>query len=207
MNKFERLLFIISEINRRRCMTVREIADSCGVTERTVYRDIRSLHQANVPLYYDKGYRLARAQTFDFVDLDAKDLELISYCINSNPLIDYSYFRPRLRFLDNLLLGSRPDIPGDHRALLFENGHSCSTAKESQDGNLVSKVFFAILEKFKISIHLEDCNSTDRLLIPVGLKATSVGLMIKARKSPRSTVREIPLANVRAITVSSQKFA
>jgi predicted DNA-binding transcriptional regulator YafY len=37
---------------------VRALAEKCGVTERTIYRDIVSLSMANIPIYFDRGYRL-----------------------------------------------------------------------------------------------------------------------------------------------------
>jgi len=39
-------------------MKASDLAKKCGVTERTIYRDITSISAANIPIYFDGGYRL-----------------------------------------------------------------------------------------------------------------------------------------------------
>ena len=37
---------------------VKDLASRCGVTERTIYRDMNDISGSNIPIYYDNGYRL-----------------------------------------------------------------------------------------------------------------------------------------------------
>ena len=59
MAKYDRLLYILNLLRSRKNLNARNIAEECGVTERSIYRDILSLSEANVPIYYDCGYKLA----------------------------------------------------------------------------------------------------------------------------------------------------
>ncbi len=58
MKKTERLLYIVSVLRTNRRLRACDLARRCEVTERTIYRDIISISEANIPIYYDGGYKL-----------------------------------------------------------------------------------------------------------------------------------------------------
>ena len=63
MNKSGRLLYILSLLRNNKSLDARKLAKMCGVTERTIYRDLTTLSEANIPIFYHKGYKLA-SETF-----------------------------------------------------------------------------------------------------------------------------------------------
>ena len=66
MNRFDRVTSILLLLQTRSVVTAGFLADEFSVTERTIYRDIRTLENAGVPIgseagvgyYLEKGYRL-----------------------------------------------------------------------------------------------------------------------------------------------------
>jgi len=58
MRKTERLLYILSLLRTHRRLRAADLARKCEVTERTIYRDIISISAANIPIYFDGGYKL-----------------------------------------------------------------------------------------------------------------------------------------------------
>jgi len=58
MKKTERLLYILSLLRTNHRLRSCDLAKRCEVTERTIYRDIISISEANIPIYYDGGYKL-----------------------------------------------------------------------------------------------------------------------------------------------------
>ncbi|MCK4856656.1 MAG: YafY family transcriptional regulator [candidate division Zixibacteria bacterium] len=58
MSKSARLLTILNLLRSNRRLTTGALATRCGVSERTIYRDVVSLAQAGAPIYYDHGYKL-----------------------------------------------------------------------------------------------------------------------------------------------------
>lgn len=58
MKRLERLTAILSYLQSRRFTSITQIEDKFGVSERTIFRDLRSLEEAGVPLGFerDKGY-------------------------------------------------------------------------------------------------------------------------------------------------------
>jgi predicted DNA-binding transcriptional regulator YafY len=59
LTKCDRLLYIINRLRCRKNLNAEVLARECEVTERTIYRDIVSLSEARIPVYYDNGYKLA----------------------------------------------------------------------------------------------------------------------------------------------------
>ena len=58
MSKFARLLQVLNLVRSRQGISAKELALECQVSRRTIFRDILSLSSAEVPVYYEKGYRL-----------------------------------------------------------------------------------------------------------------------------------------------------
>lgn len=55
MNRFDRLTAILIHLQSKKIVLAQEIADRFDVSLRTIYRDIRSLEQAGVPILGEKG--------------------------------------------------------------------------------------------------------------------------------------------------------
>jgi len=58
MTKAERLIYLVNMIKNRGAIYVKDMANECGVSDRTIYRDMKSLSRMNIPLYNQNGYRL-----------------------------------------------------------------------------------------------------------------------------------------------------
>ena len=55
MNRFDRITAMLVQLQTRRVVKAQDMADQFGVSLRTVYRDIRSLEEAGVPLAGEAG--------------------------------------------------------------------------------------------------------------------------------------------------------
>jgi predicted DNA-binding transcriptional regulator YafY len=58
-DRLPRLLKLIHTIQAHPGLTAEELARECGVVSRQIYRDLKELDYAGVPLYNENGYRLA----------------------------------------------------------------------------------------------------------------------------------------------------
>ncbi|WP_243665235.1 helix-turn-helix transcriptional regulator [Rhodothermus marinus] len=54
-NRTERLFALILLLQTRPGLTARQLAEHFGVSRRTIFRDLRALSEANVPLTYAEG--------------------------------------------------------------------------------------------------------------------------------------------------------
>jgi len=86
MPKYDRLLYILNLLRARRNLNAARLAAECGVTERSIYRDIISLSEANIPIYYDNGYRLASDNFLPPLNFDYEEYNCLKLALDSSPL-------------------------------------------------------------------------------------------------------------------------
>ncbi|MGA3677293.1 helix-turn-helix transcriptional regulator [Lysinibacillus agricola] len=56
MHKAQRLIQLIMKVNERKKFTIQEMAEECGVSRRTMIRDLMELSELGVPLYSETGH-------------------------------------------------------------------------------------------------------------------------------------------------------
>jgi predicted DNA-binding transcriptional regulator YafY len=86
MTKYDRLLYIINLLRSRRTLNAARLAEECGVTERSIYRDIISLSEANIPIYYDNGYKLASDNFLPPLNFSFEEYSCLKLALESTPL-------------------------------------------------------------------------------------------------------------------------
>lgn len=86
MAKYDRLLFILNLLRTRRNLNAAMIAAECGVTERTIYRDVISISEANVPIYYDRGYKYASDNFLPPLNFNIDEYLTLISILESSPL-------------------------------------------------------------------------------------------------------------------------
>lgn len=75
MNKTERMLAILLELQRTPCVTAQGLADKFELSVRTIYRDMQALSESGVPLFGSpgQGYRLMEGYFLPPVSLNANE--------------------------------------------------------------------------------------------------------------------------------------
>jgi predicted DNA-binding transcriptional regulator YafY len=92
-------------LRRRRPLTVSQMAEECGVTTRTIYRDIDTISQANYPIYYDGGYRLLPTGSTPPPQFTGEEQNLLRSALDSWPLAQTKAYRTTLRRIQAKLDG------------------------------------------------------------------------------------------------------
>src|SRR5690606_36539481 len=64
MNRFDRVTSILIQLQSRKVIKAQDLAERFGVSVRTIYRDIRSLEEAGVPLYGEAGVGYSMAEGY-----------------------------------------------------------------------------------------------------------------------------------------------
>jgi predicted DNA-binding transcriptional regulator YafY len=86
MAKYDRLFHILNLLRSRRSLSAKRLAEECQVTERSIYRDLISLSEANIPVYYDKGYKLASENFLPPLSFTAEEYACLKLTLESSPL-------------------------------------------------------------------------------------------------------------------------
>jgi predicted DNA-binding transcriptional regulator YafY len=97
MAKYDRLLFILNLLRTRRNLNAAKIADECGVTERTIYRDVISISEANVPIYYDRGYKYATDNFLPPLNFNIDEYLTLISIMESSPLYKSGHSRKQIK--------------------------------------------------------------------------------------------------------------
>ena len=97
MPKYDRLLYILNLLRARRNLNARKLAEECGVTERSIYRDMVALSEANVPIYYDNGYKLASGNFLPPLNFDFDEYHCLKLALQSSPLTKTEKYQAPLR--------------------------------------------------------------------------------------------------------------
>jgi len=86
MAKYDRLLYILNLLRTRRNMNAAKIAEECGVNERSIYRDMIALSEANIPIYYDNGYKLATDNFLPPLNFSFDEYQYLKMALSSSVL-------------------------------------------------------------------------------------------------------------------------
>jgi predicted DNA-binding transcriptional regulator YafY len=86
MNKFDRLLYILNLLRSKQSLQAADLARECQVSERTIYKDIISLSSANVPIYFDDGYKLLTDAFLPPLNFSLDDYLVLKLGLGSSPL-------------------------------------------------------------------------------------------------------------------------
>jgi hypothetical protein len=204
MSKAERLMHLVNLIRQRGPVSVSEMAGECGVTTRTIYRDINALSKLNFPVYYDNGYRFAHDVGFPVTRLAEEDMELIYYCLGSNPLCSHPFFRRRFRFIERKLRAKsrrRSRIGSDN---LFWFGGRGSHSRSTPESTLIARFISAIGERRMILVRLTRDPENVFNCVPLVIKLVYPNPLLIFTSG--NIVIEEPVSNILTIRISSKGF-
>jgi predicted DNA-binding transcriptional regulator YafY len=93
MSKYDRLLHVLNLLRARQGLKASDLARECEVSERTVYRDIIALSSANIPIYFDNGYRLLTDAFLPPLNFSLEDYLVLKLSLSSSMLMENSPLR------------------------------------------------------------------------------------------------------------------
>lgn len=143
MAKYDRLLYILNLLRSRKNLNAEMIARECGVAERTIYRDIVALSEANIPIYYDNGYKYASGNFLPPLNFNIDEYMTLKTALESSPL----YHNARSR---KLIKSVRTKIeaclsPGVKERKMFAPETTSIEVKSTQNDN-INEDFYAAVE-------------------------------------------------------------
>ena len=207
MTRYERLFFIMQLVKHQAPITVKQIACECGVSERTIYRDVVSLSQLNVPIFHDpgKGHRLANNVDLRFGEIRSDDAELIVFSLYHNPLIKSPFFKHRLMYLKEVLEQKFESSKAHKVENLFLYDATYKGFSEIHKENII-KFVFALFNQNYVSITDKRDFISTQLMVPIGIrfKGTCATFILYSEDS-HSDCR-IDIDDIEAISIASSRF-
>jgi len=200
MAKVERLAQLSNLIKKREAISVKEMSRACGVSQRTIYRYLKTLSKlGSVEQGLDGGV-FSGLREDPWPGLDASDLALIDYCLGHNPLTKYPFFLERLSRVRQAVREhrSRADSASSFLALGEED---FDEALDSRQNDILERFMRAKQDGRKVSVTIRRDGSQSRTLTPVAVKISRAGVALQVQEDQGS---EIKLSDIAKLTVSSE---
>lgn len=210
MTKYDRLLFILNLLRTRRNLNAASLARECGVTERSIYRDITSLSEANVPIYFDNGYKLASDNFLPPLNLDFEEYTCLKLALDSTPLQKTgTYTRPLKRIRAKIEAGLS-DMVKEKRRTTIESTHIDIAVSLEQER---AELYYGLIEEavrsyrcLQIDYDSIESGRTTRTVEPYFIVFRGRAFYFVAYCRLRTDFRTFRMDRVLAVTPSTELF-
>ena len=176
MNRFDRITSILIQLQSKRVVKAQEIADRFKISLRTVYRDIRTLEEAGVPLFGEAGVGYSLTDGYRLPPIQFTREEATAFLVTEKIVEKYTdrdnseKYRSALYKIKAVLRSTEKEYLDDvdNSILSFKNSY---TARSSTNYPL-QEILTAIKNKNEVLIHYKksyETESTSRIIEPIGM--------------------------------------
>jgi predicted DNA-binding transcriptional regulator YafY len=208
--RLSRLAAILTQLQTKRLLTATELADKFSVSIRTIYRDIRALEQAGVPIVTEdgNGYTLAegyRVPPVMFTEAQANALITAEQLVLKNK--DTSFIKEYKEAIDKikavLRYGTR-----DKANLLSERVQFRQNSNNEKTSNYLSDLQFALtnFHLTEIKYTNEANENTNRTIEPFALYSTQENWLLIAFCRLRREYRAFRLDRIKQLRILNNTF-
>ncbi|PRD48476.1 helix-turn-helix transcriptional regulator [Sphingobacterium haloxyli] len=209
IKRLSRLIAILTQLQTKRLLTATQLADKFSVSIRTIYRDIRALEQAGVPIITEdgKGYTLMegyRVPPVMFTEAQANALITAEQLVLKNK--DASFIKDYTEAVDKIKAVLKYSVQ-DKANLLAERTRFYQNINRERNSNNLSDLQFALtnFRLSKIEYTNEQHETTIRHIEPFALLSTENWLLV-AYCRLRKEFRFFRLDRITKVEVLSDKF-
>jgi predicted DNA-binding transcriptional regulator YafY len=208
--RLSRLTAILTQLQTKRILTSTTLAEKFDVTVRTIYRDIKALQQAGVPILTEdgKGYTLMegyRIPPVMFTESQANALIVAEQLVLKNK--DASFVKDYSEAIEKIkaVLGHTVK---DKANLLAERTRFTQNINSERNSNNLSDLQFALTNFFvtKIEYSNEANKATSRLIEPFALLSTQENWLLVAWCRLRKEFRYFRLDRIGRMEILTEKF-
>lgn len=208
--RLSRLTAILTQLQTKRLLTSTNLAEKFGVSIRTIYRDIRALEQAGVPILTEdgKGYILMEGYKIPpvmFTENQANALILAEQLVLKNK--DTSFIKDYSEAIDKIKAVLR-QTEKDKANLLADRTRFEQNINRERSSNNLSQLQNALtnFNLTKIEYTNEDNKTTSRLIEPFALISTTENWLMVAWCRVRKDFRYFSLDRIKKMEILSEKF-
>lgn len=208
--RLSRLTAILTQLQTKRIWTAAELAVKFSVSMRTIYRDIKALEQAGVPVMTEegKGYALMehyRLSPVMFTEAQANALILAEQLVLQNK--DASFVKDYSEAIDKIKAIFKHSLK-DKTNLLADRTRYTQNIKRERSSNNLSDLQFALtnFKLMKIEYINEGNTTTSRLIEPFALLSTNENWLLVAWCRLRNSFRYFRLDRIKGMDMLAEHF-
>lgn len=208
--RLSRLTAILTQLQTKRLTTATTLADKFGVSVRTIYRDIRALEQAGVPILTEdgKGYTLMDGYKIPpvmFTESQANALILAEQLVLKNK--DTSFIKDYTEAIDKIKAVLRQSEK-EKANLLADRTRFEQNLNRERNSNNLSQLQNALtnFQLAKIEYINENGKSSTRTVEPFALLSTTENWLMVAWCHLRKEFRYFRLDRIKKTEILNEKF-
>ena len=208
--RLSRLTAIITQLQTKRLITVSELAEKFGVTNRTIYRDIKALEKAGVPILAEegKGYSIMEGYKIPpvmFTESEANALITAEQLVLKNK--DASFVKEYLEAISKIKSVLRNNTKDkvnllSNRIVVRQNSENIKTS------NLLSTLQLTLtnFNLTEINYSTETEQTTTRIIEPFAIYSTQDNWLLIAFCRLRKEFRAFRLDRIKKLNILNEKF-
>lgn len=208
--RLSRLTAILMQLQTKRLTTATSLADRFNVSVRTIYRDIKALDEAGVPIVTEdgKGYTLMegyRIPPVMFSESQANALILAEQLVLKNK--DASFIKDYSEAIDKVKAVLRQSEK-DKANLLSDRTRFEQNLNRERNSNNISQLQSALTNFYltRIDYTNEQNKTTERTIEPFALLSTNENWLLVAWCRLRKQFRYFRLDRITKMEVLTEKF-
>lgn len=208
--RLSRLTAILTQLQTKRIVTATQLADKFAVSVRTIYRDIRALEQAGIPVVTEegKGYALMEGYKIPpvmFSESQANALVLAEQLVLKNK--DASLIRDYMEAVDKIKAVLRPSEK-DKANLLADRTRFTQNMNRERNSNTISQLQYALTNFYLVTIDYtnEQKEVTTRTIEPFALISTTENWLLIAWCRLRKEFRYFRLDRIMRLELLAERF-
>lgn len=211
MSQLSRLISILTLLRSKRLLTATELAHKFEVSLRTIYRDIRKLEEAGIPVYAieGRGYSLIDNYTVapvQFTEKQANALITAQHVISQSK--DVSFVNDFNEALTKIKSVFRTSIQ-EKSELLSDKIHVFNWHYEDFSSNALSEIQLAITNFNYVEINYQKVADTDisfRKIEPCAMYSTNNKWILIAWCHLRNNLRAFRVDRIRHYKILPEQF-
>ena len=207
MKKAERLIGLLKCLNNYGRLSLSDIAHKSRISQRTVYRDLRTLTNLGFPVCFENGHYLMHSAHHPIFDkLSQRELRLILFALKTHPFGSLFPLETLSKRISNSeLFADRDDsndFADDNILFLYTNSPS---SKISISDSIISRFAQAVSDKMKVLVSLKPPART-KTLIPLALTIRDSNIVMLFSNADSESATEITLKQISLLEISDERF-
>jgi len=210
-SRLSRLVAILTVLQSKRLLTASELGDRFDCSVRTIYRDIRALEQAGVPIYMEegKGYKLIDGYSLPPVMFSEEEANAL---ITANILVSRNKDESLVHHHDTAITKIKAVLSLDDKDkadLLLKRVTSFQNISKETSSSYLSTIQRAITDYCPLDLEYHSFyvdEVTHRVVEPLALYHTRDNWIMIAWCRLRIDLREFRLDRIRQMTVQEEQF-
>ena len=214
MNRFDRVTAILIQLQAKKVIRAQDLAARFGVSMRTIYRDIRSLEEAGIPLYGEAGIGYSIADGYRLPPIMFTSEEAIAL-LTAEKLIEKLADTETARNYSATMFKIRSVLKMKEKDVLEEIEENIVVRKkinpfrDKADLNFLPNILHSIAKKQVLRIEyfsMYQQENSQRLIEPLGILFENDNWHLIAYCRLRSDFRDFRIDRIRSIKLTDYQF-